>query len=423
MTFRQAIEELPYFFLLESVEGGRYSIAGWNPSEILIINDGMKDDPLEHLRRRLKESPSPSAGPDLPFNGGWMGYLGYEAYSLTEPRVPARTPRLIPKGVFGWYENFYVYDHKKGKEYHVETAQTGGARPRFLAAGLACRQYLAEATGPVLPSSKFHSSVTKPQYLAAIERIQSYLQAGDVYQVNLSQKFTCPASGTPYDLYTRLRKRSPAPYSAFFNLGEAQILSSSPECFLEVTGRDVTTHPIKGTRKRGGNPHEDRSLRHELLTSEKDQAELLMITDLERNDLGKVCEPGSITVPVLRDIQGFQHVHHAIATIRGRLQSGKDVIDLIRATFPGGSITGAPKIRAMQIIHELEKDPREVYCGAMGFLGKNGKAAFNIAIRTMILKDQRAHFWSGGGIVADSDPEAEYDETLVKARGFFELFS
>ena len=227
-----------------------------------------------------------------------------------------------------------------------------------------------------------------------------------------------PAPLSPWEQYLQLRQASPAPYSCFLNGGSFQILSSSPECFLIAKENGtLITRPIKGTRKRGATPEEDDELRSELVASSKDQAELLMITDLERNDFGKICVPGSVAVPELRVVESFAQVHHLLSTVRGMRRPELDITDCLAAMMPGGSITGAPKIRAMEIIRELESVNRGIYTGIIGYLGPQNTSQFNIAIRTMILKDATAYFHSGGGIVIESDPQAEYDEILAKAKG------
>jgi aminodeoxychorismate synthase component I len=246
--------------------------------------------------------------------------------------------------------------------------------------------------------------------------VLEYIAAGDIYQVNLSQRFSAPYGGEAMALYERLRRQSPAPFAAYLDLGEAVVLSASPERFLRVAGRELETRPIKGTRPRGGTPEEDRRLAAELLASPKDRAELVMIVDLERNDLGRVSEYGSVHVPELVRLEAHPTVFHLVATVRGRLRPELSAVDALRACFPGGSITGAPKIRAMQIIEELEPTHRGFYTGAIGYLGWDGCADLNIAIRTIVLIDRHAHFQVGGGIVADSDPCAEYEETLHKGR-------
>jgi aminodeoxychorismate synthase component I len=239
---------------------------------------------------------------------------------------------------------------------------------------------------------------------------KDYIAAGDIYQVNLSQRFQTTLEVPAVEAYRALRQVNPAPYAAYLDLGSAQVLSSSPECFLRMNGRDVVTRPIKGTLPRACDPNQ-------LLRSAKDNAELLMITDLERNDLGRVCEFGSVHVPSLVTVESYATVHHLVATVAGRLRPEVSHVAAVRACFPGGSITGAPKIRAMQIIDELEPHARGLYTGAIGYFGYNGVSDFNIAIRTTILQKGRLTFHAGGGIVADSEPVAEYEETLAKAEG------
>jgi len=230
--------------------------------------------------------------------------------------------------------------------------------------------------------------------------------------VNLWLRFQCEIAASPPEVYLALRAANPAPYCAYLDIGDAQILSSSPECFLKINDRHVVTRPIKGTRRRSADPAE-------LLASPKDNAELLMITDLERNDLGRVCEYGSVRVAELKRVETFATVHHLVATVEGTLRRDVSHVDCVRACFPGGSITGAPKIRAMQIIDEIEPHARGVYTGAIGYFGPNGESHFNIAIRTVVQQGTRLTFHAGGGIVADSEPDAEYDETLAKAQGIF----
>jgi para-aminobenzoate synthetase component 1 len=258
------------------------------------------------------------------------------------------------------------------------------------------------------------ASLSKVDYVRAIARIKSYIAAGDVYQVNLTQRFEAPLRCHPYELYQRLRRRSPAPFASYVNGEAQQLIGSSPERFLRIQKGWAETRPIKGTRPRGANPAEDLRLRDELAASEKDRAELLMIVDLERNDLGRVCEAGSIAVDELFKVETHPTVHHLVANVSGRLRPDRDAIDCLRAMLPGGSITGAPKIRAMQIVDELETVRRGAYTGAVGYLGFDGSCDFNIAIRTIVCSGGRAFYHVGGGIVWDSDPEAEYQETLDK---------
>jgi para-aminobenzoate synthetase component 1 len=264
------------------------------------------------------------------------------------------------------------------------------------------------------------SNFTRPQYEAAVRRVLDYIAAGDTYQVNLAQRFEGRLAVSPEELALRLFEASPGPFSSFLPFGHRAIVSSSPELFLRVRGGMVETRPIKGTRPRGATPDEDERMKSELLASAKEQAELVMITDLLRNDLGRVCEYGSVQVPELRAFGSYRNVHHTYSRVTGRLRRHADLVDLLRATLPGGSVTGAPKVRAMEIIEELEPTARGPYCGAIGWIGVDGAMELSIAIRTMLLEDERLTFQVGGGIVTDSSPAAEYDETLHKARGILE---
>jgi aminodeoxychorismate synthase component I len=258
---------------------------------------------------------------------------------------------------------------------------------------------------------------TREAFEARVARAQDYIAAGDIYQVNLAQKFSTPFTGNPYRLFEHLLARSPAPGGAFLDFGDTRVLSASPELFLRIRGRHITTRPIKGTRPRSRDPVRDEQLAFELLTDPKELAELVMITDLERNDLGQICEYGSVTVTQLVQLERFPQVFHLVSTIEGMLRPGLDALDAVRACIPGGSISGAPKRRACEIIKELEPCPRGIYTGLIGYFDDNGDAAFSIAIRTMVLEGGNLHFSVGSGITAGSVPAREYDETLHKAAG------
>ncbi len=331
---------------------------------------------------------------------GWSGYaIGYFGYDLKNEIecLPARAvdDLGLPDCWFGFYDDVTRCTNRR----------LGGSRER-------------PGTGATATSN-----FTRDSYRAMVLRAKEYIAAGDIYQVNLSQRFQCDVDASPADVYLALRTTNPAPYCAYLDIGDAQILSSSPECFLNIHDRHVVTRPIKGTipRERDSN---------ELLRSPKDNAELVMITDLERNDLGKVCDFGSVAVRELKRVETYATVHHLVATVEGTLRRDVSHVDCVCACFPGGSITGAPKIRAMEIIDELEPHARGVYCGAIGYFGPNRESHFNIAIRTVVYQSRacraesgeareggRLTFHAGGGIVADSEPDAEYDETLAKARG------
>jgi para-aminobenzoate synthetase component I len=261
------------------------------------------------------------------------------------------------------------------------------------------------------------SNMDRAMYLRTIERVIEYIYAGDCFQVNIAQRLQMPASIAPMDLYEKLRTRNPAPFAGYFDLGEHVILSASPERFLRIAAGEVETRPIKGTRPRGKNESDDQRFAQELQASAKDRAENVMIVDLLRNDLGRVCEYGSVRVEALCRLESYEYVHHLVSEVRGRLRDGLGPTDLLRAAFPGGSVTGAPKIRAMEIIAELEKTARGPYCGSLGFIGFDGSMDTNLLIRTFVYGKGWVHFSVGGGIVADSTPEKEYAETWHKAEG------
>jgi aminodeoxychorismate synthase component I len=276
-----------------------------------------------------------------------------------------------------------------------------------------------ESVAPV----RFASALRRREFIEMVKRAQAYIAAGDIYQVNLSHRFTASwprceeRGGEAFALYESLRRCSPAPHAAWLQLNGRSVLSSSPELFLKISGRSIRTRPIKGTRPRRADCREDERSAHELISSPKESAELVMITDLERNDLGQVCEFGSVTVCELLKLERFEQVFHLVSTVDGRLRPEVDAVTALRACFPGGSITGAPKKRAMEIIAELERVPRGLYTGAIGYFGFNGESQFNIAIRTLVIENGEAHFHVGAGIVADSQPEMEWQETLDKAAG------
>ena len=375
---------------------------------------------------------------DLPFPlGGCFGYWGYDLKNFVEPRLRARAVNdlELPDCAVGFYDSLAIFDHHLGKTWLVATglAADGSrneARARQQAdwwhEQLGRNEFhlspLSENTGgmePTPPSSNF----TRDQFTTTIRRALDYIRAGDIYQVNLSQRFTAPWAGDGWGFHRALHVASPAPFGAFLDAGDFQIASSSPERFLRLSGQHIQTRPIKGTRPRSTDPQRDAQLAYELQTSEKERAELVMITDLLRNDLGRVCEFGSVQVPELMRLEQYAQVQHLVSTVEGRLRNGHSHLAALRDCFPGGSITGAPKFRAMEIIDELEPVTRGPYTGSLGYLGFNRESQFNIAIRTAIVRDGKAHYQAGAGIVADSDPEMEYEETLAKARGFEKALS
>ena len=375
---------------------------------------------------------------DLPFPlGGCFGYWGYDLKKFTEPKLPRRAvdDLDLPDCHVGFYDSLVVFDHRLGKTFVVSTGLAADGsrsdkrareqlefwRTRFKANVAADFSLRAEAQPEGFGCKKpgqTASNFTRADFIAKVERAQRYIRAGDIYQVNLSQRLAvqCPWSG--WELFQRLSAVSPAPFSAFLDCGDCQVVSSSPEQFLRLSGSHIQTRPIKGTRPRDANPTRDAQLAYELQTSAKELAELVMITDLLRNDLGRVCEFGSVQTPELARLERFAQVQHLVSTVEGRLRRDVTHLAALAACFPGGSITGAPKFRAMEIIDELEPVARGPYCGCHGYLGFNRESQLSITIRTAICKDGLAHFSVGAGIVADSNPEAEYEETLAKAAGF-----
>ena len=410
----------------------------------------VEQDALAHARGLLAPHAAEPVADVPPFQGGAAGYVGYD-WGATLERVPRPRydDRGIPDVLLGLYDWAIAWDHAAGKAWAISTGmpETGAARAeraarrltfvkerlavgrdawglperlhRFVAQGGPARP--ARSTAPSYPVPDLpgvRSNFTRPGYLEAVTRVIEYIFAGDIFQANLSQRLEAPLAGTPLELYRRLRRRNPAPFAAFLDYGDMVIASSSPERFLRVDdGRQVETRPIKGTRPRGVGPEHDAALALALAESDKDRAENVMIVDLLRNDLSRVCRPGTVRVPELFAIEHYATVHHLVSTVVGELAPEYDAVDLLRAAFPGGSITGAPKVRAMQIIAELEPTARGVYCGAIGYVSVTGALDTNIVIRTYLVRGRDVYFQVGGGIVADSDPEQEYRETLDKARG------
>lgn len=363
----------------------------------------------------------PSVGA-LPFSGGAIGYFSYDlARQLEKLPVLAKDAEHMPQMAVGIYDWAVVVDHAARRTCLVgqgcdPATQANWERLRTLFSGPA-----VPTPGTFRVTSPVVSNLDLPAYAAAFQRVQGYIQAGDCYQVNLAQRFCAEAEGESWVAYQRLRHVSPAPYSAYLNTPIAQVLSASPERFLRVHDGLVETKPIKGTRPRGSDPVQDQAYADALRNSLKDRAENLMIVDLLRNDIGKNCAVGSVKAERLFELESFTNVHHLVSTVTGVLAEGHDAIDLLSGCFPGGSITGAPKLRAMEIIEELEPHRRGVYCGAIGYIGFDGNMDTNIAIRTAIFSEGNIRFWAGGGIVADSEMEKEYRETWDKASNMLQL--
>jgi para-aminobenzoate synthetase component 1 len=411
--------------LVWEATGSRWSLQ--TESASVQCGEGAVLSVLGDLLRRygLAES-SGTPDPALPpFQGGMIGFFGYDLAPLIE-RLPRRLPResRLPDIRMALYDTAIVIDGRTGLAELWAWDLTGEGRH---AARRRCRTW-CEALDhavhsprreppPLSALGRLTSSFDRETYLATVRRVLEYIAAGDVFQVNLSQCFTARGNPEPFDLYQRLKAKSPAPFAAFLRWDDLAVVSASPEWFYQTRGDLVVTRPIKGTRPRGRDPADDDRLAAELHNSPKDRAELTMIVDLERNDLGRVCRYGSVVVRDPMTVESFAQVHHLVATVDGRLRPDAGPIDIVRAVFPGGSITGAPKIRAMEIIDQLEPCRRSLYTGAIGYFSRAGSSAFNIAIRTILVEGDRASFHVGGAIVADSDPEAEYDETLAKGLG------
>jgi anthranilate synthase component I len=443
-----------YGYLLESVEGGerlaRYSFVGADPYLTLRVKDGAAErrwlrgaragaverapcaDPLEAVRAELERRPvAPIVG--LPrFRGGAVGYLAYEAAARFEPSVPipACDPLGLPEAVFMFSDTLLVFDHVRHTALLLTWADPGAcggdeARARAEAEMRldemerrlsratprgAPRMRAQRSAAPVAPSALEASAA----YGAAVERVKEYIRAGDCFQVVPSRRVARPLSAPPFEVYRALRSVNPSPYMFYLALDDFAIAGASPELLVRVEDGEVAVHPIAGTRHRATDPAADAALEAELRADEKERAEHVMLVDLGRNDVGRVCEPGTVAVRQFMDVERYSHVMHLVSHITGRLRPDLTPYDALRAGFPAGTVSGAPKIRAMQIIAELEGQRRGVYAGAVGYIGFDGSMDTCIAIRTLALKDGVAYAQAGGGVVADSQPDAEFQETENK---------
>jgi para-aminobenzoate synthetase component I len=409
----------------------RFSFLGINPPHTLTIKNEVSywdeqiisENPFSFLKNLLKYPITPMA--DLPpFQGGMMGYFSYELGGYFES-LPVLSDDLgIPDFQGGWYDLVISYDHLQKRSWIVSSGwpeldplrrqERAKQRSEWLLSEIRNAEPIELKT---IHTDKVCSNFTNQQYCQAVQKIKDYIFAGDIFQANMTRRFevNLPQEITSFEIFAAICEINPAPFAAYLYWPDLSIMSASPERFLLVQNGWVETKPIKGTRPRSNNQAEDAALARELQDSEKDQAENLMIVDLMRNDLSRVCQPHTVEVPKLLDLESYATVHHLVSTVTGQLKPNQDVIDLLQATFPGGSITGAPKIRAMEIISELEQVPRGIYCGSIGYIGFDGTADLNIAIRTYTKIGSRLIFNAGGGIVADSDPQAEYEETTTKA--------
>ena len=374
----RALRSREGFVFLESSQAGPQSLSLLAGEPDLVLDGESSDWPkLEH---ELAARSKPSAGLGHP-DGAAIGWIGFDG-----------------RFRFGFYDQPHIFLHGTGAWHHPPEIVTVPTQASF-------------------PEILFRPQITRQTYSEMVSRAQDYIAAGDIYQVCLSHPFEAAFSGDAWPYYEALRHYSPSPFGGFLDLGGTQIASASPECFLRMSGRRIMTRPIKGTRPRRADVQLDQRNASDLLTSAKEVAELIMITDLERSDLGRICEYGSVTVPELLKLESYEQVHHLVSTVTGTLRQSVSHPAALQACFPGGSISGAPKKRALEIITELETHPRGLYTGAIGYFGYNGESQFSIAIRTAIFEQGRARFHVGAGIVADSVPANEWQETLDKAAG------
>ncbi len=420
-------------FLLESVEGGenvgRYSFVGANPRVVIRVDARTGEDPLRRVEQEMAKY-KPVALPGLPrFTGGAVGFVGYEYIHFIEPTVPLpdRDELHTPTLCFMISDGLLIFDRVSQTIKVVANAHIDG--PPELAYAEACAnvdEMVAQLGRPLVscpvefrrdpPSLQVTSNMTPARHAEIVERAKEYIRAGDIIQVVLAQRFQAPTKATPLDIYRALRSVNPSPYMFLLDFEDFQLVGASPEVHVRCEDGQVEIRPIAGTRWRGKTPEEDLRLEKELLADEKERAEHVMLVDLARNDIGRVCDHGSVRVPEFMVIERYSHVMHIVSEVEGRLQQGRSAYDLMRATFPAGTVSGAPKVRAMQIISELEQTQRGTYAGAVGYFSFNGNLDSCITLRTALLKDGVAYVQAGGGIVADSVPQYEFNETVNKAK-------
>jgi len=441
-------------FLLESVEGqekiGRYSFIGADffltfkskGNKVRICERGRekecavgKGDPLENLKEIMREYRPPSTSALPIFAGGAVGYLSYDLVRFFE-KLPDKNPDALglPDAYFLLTDTFLIFDHIEHSIKIVCNARVADGNPASAHASARRNIEVIERrlkTGRVShidysPNNKeilFNSNFTKAEFTEAVRKIKAYVRGGDIIQAVLSQRFSAKIDIEPFNLYRALRVVNPSPYMFYFKLPECSIIGSSPEIFLRIENGRAILRPIAGTRPRGKTPDEDRKLEKELLKDKKEKAEHLMLVDLGRNDLGRICEYGSVRPSDSMNVERYSHVMHIVSEVTGKMKRGKDCFDAVRACFPAGTVSGAPKIRAMEIIEETEKEKRGIYAGAIGYFSYNGNMDTAITIRTILMLDSRCCIQSGAGIVADSVPEKEYSETLNKAKAMLKAIS
>ncbi len=437
-VFKNLYLEEPFSFIYESLETrgerGRYSFVGGRPFCIISARNRdvrikfrnslyrEKTNPYELLREIVNCYDSPLN--ISPFSGGAVGYLSYEMVKFFED-VPCRKPDEVgaPDMVFLFPSELIVFDHKEGSVRCVVYSEVDSdEKLRSLVSRLKRSSCCLDTVEPSMTSVDMacRSNFSKESYCRAVERAKQYIQNGDIFQTVISQRFSLPVSEDPFSIFRAMRVTNPSPYMYFLNLGGFYLLGSSPEVLVKLKGRIASTRPLAGTRPRGRDEKEDRSLANELQSDAKECAEHIMLVDLARNDLGRVCESGTVNVTELLEVEYYSKVMHLVSNVEGRLEADKDGFDLLAAAFPAGTVSGAPKIRAMEIIDELEPERRGIYAGSIGYFSFNGDMDMCIAIRLIIIKSGIAYVQAGAGIVADSNPELEYQETLNKAGALFQ---
>lgn len=438
-TFFSHISDQPWAMLLDSGSSGHVDanvdIVVHSPMTTLVTHEGLtvitpqqspdkltqsSDNPFDLIDQQLNQSGLGSIPCDYPFSGGALGYFSYDLARQCETlSTQAKQDISLPEMAVGIYAHAMIFNHSDDSVTLVSRSSQQAHQQQL-------NQIIDTAKRPLVPkasrmTSEWSNQITKTQYGEKFNAVQHYLRQGDCYQINLTQRFAAQHQGDEYQTYLTLAKNNNTPFSAFLRLPHCAILSVSPERFIQCHQNNIETKPIKGTRPRGKTPAQDIALANELLASEKDQSENLMIVDLLRNDISRCAEPGSVKVPKLFDIESFKNVHHLVSTIQAKLPDNITPATLLKRAFPGGSITGAPKIRAMNIIDELEPSRRSIYCGSIGYISADRQMDTSITIRTLLCIDDTLYCWAGGGIVADSSLEAEYQECFDKVASIIPL--
>lgn len=423
-------------FLLESVTGGesvgRYSYICIDPKGGISVKDenGERVDPLKMIEKDVSKNVLRYPGLP-PFSGGYVGYLAYETVGAFEDKVSISKPNVLglPKAVLYNFDTVVAFDHARNElkmignihvgmgdldnQYYETTAKIDEIANRMETP----IRFETKRTELETRERSLTSNFGKEEYMDRVRKVKDYVEAGDVIQTVISQRWARKTSASPSDIYRALRRVNPSPFMGYLDFGDFQIICASPELLLKVENGEISTWPIAGTRPRGKTPEEDEQLAKELMENEKERAEHIMLVDLGRNDVGRISKPGTVKVPRLMEVERFSNVMHLTSEVSGTLSEDRTSLDALRSIFPAGTVSGAPKIRAMQIIDEVEKEQRGPYAGALGYIDYSGNLEMAITIRTVVFKDKIAYVQAGGGIVYDSDPEAEYEETIAKARG------